>query len=58
MGRKRPVSTVSLTVIGSQDHKIIQVGRDLRQFLVQHPAQSRVSCENTPYYCGLYPFGF
>lgn len=41
----------------SQNHRLIQVGRDLRTPRVQSQAQSRVTCEARPGYPGHYPLG-
>lgn len=38
------------------DHRMIQVGRDLRRSLV-HPPKGRASCEIEPDCSGLYPDG-
>lgn len=42
---------------GSEDHRTIQIGRDLRSSLIQPSAQSRVSYDIRPGYSGLYPSG-
>lgn len=43
---KIPVSTKKWKIIVSQDHKIIPVRRDLREFLAQHPVPSRVNSDH------------
>lgn len=44
-------------IIGSRNHEIIPVGRDLREFLVQHPVPSRVNFAIRLCCSGVYSVG-
>lgn len=54
---KIPVSTKEWKIIGSRNHEIIPVGRDFKEFLVQHLVPSRVNFEIRLCCSGVYSVG-